>query len=106
VIDIYIDDGKTGTDFDRSDYVRLEEDIFSKAVNCMIVKDLNRYARNIADGITALDDFVLKHKLRFISLGIIFVVAAHQTGVAARGVGDGHFHTPLQCCFIGPRQLR
>jgi len=36
----------------------------------MMVKDLNRYARNIADGIKALDDFVLKHKLRFISLGI------------------------------------
>jgi len=70
VVDIYIDDGKSGTDFDRSDYLRLEEDIFSKAVNCMIVKDLNRYARNIADGIKALDDFVLKHKLRFISLGI------------------------------------
>jgi len=70
IVDIYIDDGKTGTDFDRSDYVRLEEDIFSKQVNCMIVKDLNRYARNIADGIKALDDFVLKHKLRFISLGI------------------------------------
>ena len=70
VVDIYIDDGKTGTDFDRSDYLRLEEDIFSKEVNCMIVKDLNRYARNIADGIKALDDFVLKHKIRFISLGI------------------------------------
>ena len=70
VVDIYIDDGKTGTDFDRSDYLRLEEDIFSKEVNCMIVKDLNRYTRNLADGIKALDDFVLKHKLRFISLGI------------------------------------
>ena len=70
IADIYIDDGKTGTDFDRTDYVRLEEDIFNKEVNCMIVKDLNRYARNIADGIKALDDFVLKHKLRFISLGI------------------------------------
>ena len=70
IVDIYIDDGKSGTDFDRSDYVRLEEDIFSKEVNCMIVKDLNRYARNIADGIKALDEFVLTHKLRFISLGI------------------------------------
>ena len=70
VVDIYIDDGKTGTDFDRSDYLRLEDDISCKEVNCMIVKDLNRYARNIADGIKALDDFVLKHKIRFISLGI------------------------------------
>ncbi|MCL2106737.1 MAG: recombinase family protein [Oscillospiraceae bacterium] len=70
IVDIYIDDGKTGTDFDRSDYVRLEQDIFGKQVNCMMVKDLNRYSRNIADGIKALDDFVLTHKLRFISLGI------------------------------------
>jgi ElaB/YqjD/DUF883 family membrane-anchored ribosome-binding protein len=68
--DIYIDDGKTGTDFDRSDYIRLEEDIASGAVNCMIVKDLTRYARNVAEGIRVLDDFVLKHKIRFISLGI------------------------------------
>jgi len=70
IVDIYIDDGKTGTDFDRSDFVRLEQDIVSKEVNCMTVKDLTRYARNVADGIKALDDFVLKHKIRFISLGI------------------------------------
>ena len=70
IVDIYIDDGKTGTDFDRSDYIRLEDDIASKEVNCIIVKDLTRYSRNLADGIKVLDDFVLKHKIRFISLGI------------------------------------
>ena len=70
VYDIYIDDGKTGTDFNRSDYIRLNDDIANKVVNCMIVKDLTRYSRNIADGIKALDEFVLVHKIRFISLGI------------------------------------
>ena len=70
VIDIYIDDGKTGTDFDRSDFIRLEEDIANKTVNCMIVKDFTRYARNIADGIKALERFVLEQKIRFISLDI------------------------------------
>ena len=70
IIDIYIDDGKTGTDFDRSDFIRLEQDIANKEVNCMIVKDLTRYARNIADGIKALERFVLEQKIRFISLGI------------------------------------
>ena len=70
IVDIYIDDGKTGTDFDRSDYLRLEDDVVNKSVNCIIVKDLTRYSRNIADGIKALDDFVLKHKIRFISLGL------------------------------------
>jgi len=70
IYDIYIDDGKTGTDFDRRDYIRLEEDISKKAINCMMVKDLTRYARNIADGIKALENFVLEHNVRFISLGI------------------------------------
>lgn len=70
IIEIYIDDGITGTDFDRNDYIRLQEDIQNKFVNCIIVKDLTRYARNIADGIKELDNFVLEKKIRFVSVGI------------------------------------
>lgn len=70
IVDIYIDDGLTGTDFDRNDYIRLQEDIKNKFVNCIIVKDLTRYARNIADGIKELDNFVLEKKIRFVSVGI------------------------------------
>lgn len=70
IVDIYIDDGKTGTDFDRKDYIRLQQDVNLKIVNCIIVKDLTRYARNIADGIKELDNYVLEQKIRFISVGI------------------------------------
>ena len=70
VVDIYIDDGLTGTDFDREDYIRLHEDVENKELNCIIVKDLTRYARNIADGIKELDNYVLKKKIRFISIDI------------------------------------
>ena len=70
VIDIYIDDGLTGTDFERIDFMRLQEDVCKGIVNCIIVKDLTRYARNIADGIKELDSFVLEHGIRFISLDI------------------------------------
>jgi len=70
VVDIYIDDGLTGTDFDRHDYIRLHEDVENKEINCIIVKDLTRYARNIADGIKELDSYVLEHKIRFISIDI------------------------------------
>ena len=70
IYDIYIDDGKTGTDFDRNDYLRLQEDVRKKRINCIIVKDLTRYARNIADGIKELDAYVLEHNIRFISVGI------------------------------------
>ena len=70
VVDIYIDDGLTGTDFERHDYIRLHDDVENKEINCIIVKDLTRYARNIADGIKELDSYVLEHKIRFISIDI------------------------------------
>lgn len=70
IYDIYIDDGLTGTDFDRSDFLRLQNDVDNKFVNCIIVKDLTRYSRNLADGIKQLDDYVLEKKIRFISVGI------------------------------------
>jgi len=70
IIDIYIDDGMTGTDFDRADYMRLKGDVESGIVNCIIVKDLTRYSRNLADAIKELDNYVLVHKLRFISIRI------------------------------------
>lgn len=70
VYDIYIDDGLTGTDFARQDYMRMQNDIDYGLVNCVIVKDLTRYARNIADGIKELDSYVLEKNIRFISVGI------------------------------------
>ena len=70
VVDIYIDEGTTGTDFNRSDYLRLKKDVFEKQINCIIVKDLTRYSRNLAEGIKELDNYVLKNNIRFISVGI------------------------------------
>ena len=46
VFDVYIDDGFTGTNFDRPDFKRMEDDLRSKKINCIIVKDLSRFARN------------------------------------------------------------
>ena len=43
--DTYIDDGYTGSNFDRPDYKRLMEDIYDHKVNCVIVKDLSRMGR-------------------------------------------------------------
>ena len=44
--DVYVDDGKTGTDTDREDFQRLLADIYSGKINCVIVKDLSRLSRN------------------------------------------------------------
>ena len=47
--DVYVDDGKTGTDTDREDFQRLLADVYSGRINCVIVKDLSRLSRNYTD---------------------------------------------------------
>jgi len=46
IVDTYVDDGYTGTNFERPDFLRLLKDIEDKNVNCVIVKDLSRFGRN------------------------------------------------------------
>lgn len=42
----YSDLGKTGTNFERDGFSRLMEDVRSRKVNCIIVKDFSRFGRN------------------------------------------------------------
>lgn len=46
VYDIYIDDGFTGTNFDRPSFKRMIDDIESKKVNIVITKDMSRLGRD------------------------------------------------------------
>lgn len=46
VYDTYEDDGWTGTNFDRPNFKRMEDDLRAKKIDCIIVKDLSRFARN------------------------------------------------------------
>lgn len=47
-IDSYSDDDFTGTNFNRPDFKRLKADCLSGKVNCIVVKDHSRFARNAA----------------------------------------------------------
>jgi len=49
LVDIYVDNGTTGTNFDRENWNRLLEDIKSRRINCMIVKDFSRIGRNYVE---------------------------------------------------------
>lgn len=46
VVDEYIDDGWSGTNFDRPGFQRMIEDIEDGKINCVVTKDLSRLGRN------------------------------------------------------------
>ncbi len=46
LLDEYVDDGFTGTNFNRPSFIRLWDDIKTGKINCIIVKDLSRLGRN------------------------------------------------------------
>lgn len=68
-IEFYIDDGHTGTDADREDFQRLLSDVMSGKINCVVVKDLSRFARNYSDAGSLIDNLFVQFNVRFISLG-------------------------------------
>lgn len=46
VVDEYIDDGWSGTNFDRPSFQRMIDDIEEGKINCVVTKDLSRLGRN------------------------------------------------------------
>lgn len=69
IVDFYVDDGLTGTDDARKDFMRLNYDVEQGNVNCIVVKTLARCFRNYSDQGYYLEYYYPLHKTRFISLG-------------------------------------
>lgn len=68
IVENYIDDGYSGTNFDRPAVKKLMDDIVDEKVNAVIVKDLSRLGRNHIYVDFLLEEIFLKHKIRFISI--------------------------------------
>ena len=66
--DIYIDDGRSGTDAERPDFQRMIRDAEAGRVNCIICKNLSRAFRNYADQGYYLEKIFPRLRIRFIAL--------------------------------------
>ena len=68
VYDTYIDDGWSGTNFDRPDFQRMIADIEAKKVNMVITKDLSRLGRDYIMTGHYMERYFPEHRVRYISL--------------------------------------
>lgn len=68
IVDIYSDNGETGTNFDRPEWNRLMEDVRKKRISCIVVKDLSRFGRNYIETGNYLEMLFPVLNVRFIAV--------------------------------------
>ncbi|UKI28182.1 MAG: recombinase family protein [Clostridium sp.] len=68
LVDEYVDDGFTGTNFDRPSFQRLLKDIESGRINCVITKDLSRLGRDYIQCGYYVEQYFPQKKIRYISI--------------------------------------
>ena len=68
LVDTYIDNGHTGTVFDRPEFNRLMNDIKSGRIKCLVVRDLSRFGRDYIETGTYLERIFPQIGLRFIAI--------------------------------------
>lgn len=68
LFDIYVDDGYSGTNFDRPEFKRMMADIEVGDVNCVIVKDLSRLGRDYIEAGRLIQKTFPAFHVRFIAV--------------------------------------
>lgn len=89
IYDYYIDDGYSGSNFERPDFKRMREDIFDGKVNMVIVKDLSRFGREYID----TGKYVQKI---FPSLGVRFISVIDHFDSNTATTNDTHLLVPVK----------
>lgn len=67
-IDEYIDDGFSGTNFERPGFTRLINDVKKGRINLIIVKDLSRFGRDHVMSGYYIETYFPENNIRFISI--------------------------------------
>ena len=66
--DSYIDDGETGTNFQREGFQKMMFDIYNGKINCIIVKDLSRFGREYIEAGDYIEKVFPLLGVRFIAI--------------------------------------
>ena len=67
-VDIYIDDGFSGGNFNRPGFQRLLRDMESGKINCVITKDLSRLGRDHIETGRYVEKYFPEHNIRYIAV--------------------------------------
>lgn len=95
LIGTFIDNGYTGTDFDRPEWQKLMEAVQAKEVDCIIVKDLSRLGRNYIETGEFLEKICPFFGIRFIVINDNFdtetVEASGQLSVSLSNIINDYY---------------
>lgn len=68
LVEIYIDDGVSGTSFDRPGFKKMINDIENKKINMVITKDLSRLGRDHIDTGNYIEKYFPIHQIRYVAI--------------------------------------
>ena len=89
LVDTYIDDGFTGTNFKRPELKRLMYDVDDGRIDCIVCKDLSRWGRERIETGTYLSRIFKEKGVRFVAIN------DHYDSLTATG-SDDHLIMPIK----------
>lgn len=72
LVDTYTDNGYTGTNFERPGFTRMMEDVRTGRIQCIIVKDLSRFGRDLVETGYYIETLLPKLNVRLIAINDYF----------------------------------
>lgn len=68
LVDTYIDNGVSGTKFERPEFIRMMEDVKKGRIRCIVVKDLSRFGRDYLETGYYIENIFPLLNVRFIAI--------------------------------------
>lgn len=95
IVSVRVDDGYTGTNYDRPAFQLMLDDIKAGAVNCVVVKDLSRFGREYIDAGKYIDRLFPYYGVRLIAIndGVDTITkdASNEFGITVKNLFNDNY---------------